>query len=131
MINGNLKINDQSWSVRRPDDLTRLSTAIARQEMLDVWLERSDGNILSGLVNPVRGFLIYMTPDHPEGWHSLAPAYLENELQLDKFRLANGQVDEHPVDWCLARAELSALFLKFWETGERPTPPDWAYDGTG
>ncbi len=92
---------------------------------LEIWLTKKDGCVLSALVNAHSGFLVWMTPDCPEGWHTCASDYPYDDPGELEFRLANGQVDRFTEDLCIPRKAVLKAFGEFWESGHRSPSISW------
>ncbi|MEO9517331.1 MAG: Imm1 family immunity protein [Paracoccaceae bacterium] len=111
-----------------PDPVAEIKTAIqGPSEYLEIWLKQQDGTALSSLVNSTNAFLIWMTPECPEGWHSIADQTHSAEPREFSFRLANGQVDLFPEESCVPRGNVIQAFQSFWVTGARPPSINWCY----
>ena len=111
------------------DPLPAIATAIDGNEpYLEIWLNKSEGKALSALINRDFAFLILMTPDCPEGWHSVSDVPGETSPQMLNFRLGNGQLDQFPKNWCVQRDSVKAVFEEYWQSERRPISIKWKYD---
>ena len=129
-----LNINGVSRMVATPEELRGSLEQERAQRFLEVWLERDDGDgvdhgSMALLASGDRAWLMHLRHhDGDSGFSSRDPDYAGREDAVLPFMLSNGQEDEYPVAWTIARDEAYRALEHFMVTGERAPWVTWHED---
>lgn len=94
----------------------------------DISIKLDDGQVMFALINGDLGFLVYLRNDGDPGFSSRNPNYNgPNDITLEYF-LNNGQRDEYPLSWALAKSEVLKALEYFKIYKKPPTNIIWNND---
>ena len=85
----------------------------ARQQFLELWVAKPDGQRLCALINGQMGWLMYLRENGDAGFSSRNSEYRGDEKATIEYVLDNGQHDLYPASWALPLAEVQRAVKHF------------------
>lgn len=121
-------MNIRTNGVAEPvDSLPALEAALDRAfavSPVEFWIECEDGPQMSMLRNGPHAWLMYLR--HGDGDWGFCSLSEELPPGTAEFTLSNGQVDEHPLAWCIPLDQCRRAIHSFFETaGGMPRDVVW------
>jgi hypothetical protein len=93
-----------------------------RQQFLELWVTKPDGQALCALINSQTGWLMYLRENGDAGFSSRNPDFRGEEEATIEYVLGNGQHDSYPASWALPLTEVQRA-VEHFITHSRPA--DW------
>lgn len=88
------------------------------EDFREIWVNRGE-RVMVALARKETAWLMMLRYSGDAGFSSRNPDHQNTSNEMMAFRLANGQVDEHPVAWTLPPSIWVAALVHFARTGER------------
>jgi len=118
--------NDLKQSIETLDEFDEGLDRFDERSNFELWLFVEDGPSICMLRNGEHAFLMYLRHSEDEGFVSNGTALSSTTV---KYQLGNGQIDEHPVSWCIDLEQCyKALAYFFVNEGLRPEWITWRED---
>jgi hypothetical protein len=118
-----LLINTQELQV---DSIEELDEALSRSAQLpafELWISVPDGPSMAMLRNGSHAWLMYLRLSGDPGFVSQGDA---TKAGTASYTLSNGQVDEHPLSWCIDVEQcFRAVMYFFVNNGAKPHWISW------
>ena len=96
-----ISLNDDSAKCGSTAELADKLDEIRGSDQAEVWLSAARGSSICLLKSEENIFLIYLREAGDSGFHSLGAKARAGSFSV---RLANGQIDEYPLSWCVEPA---------------------------
>ncbi len=103
-------------------ELEKELSSLPEDAFSDIWVSLSGFPSFGALTNSEHAFLMFFRFGGDPGFVSSNPFYDDGRDEMVQFELANGQVDEYPLDSCYPTARAKEALLHFARTGD---VPDW------
>jgi hypothetical protein len=116
-------INNKSTDCSSLAEFSQLLDRIDSLPNAEVWLFSPNGPSICLLKAESHTFLMYLRREGDHGFTSVGDGSREGKFQV---RLANGQVDEYPLAWCLGpEFAYKGLAYFFVNAGEKSPYIQW------
>jgi len=118
--------NDEHKDVSSIEELNEALTRFDDEPNFDLWVSIPDGPMINMIRNGPDAFLMYLRFAEDTGFTSRSHV---PRVGTASFRLANGQVDDFPLSWCIDREQCYKAVAHFCANeGERPKWIAWHED---
>jgi len=115
-----ITFNDEHKSCDSVEALGLLLDEFDQVPVFELWIKVMGGPSMSMLRNHDRAFLLYLRQMGDSGFTSRVAGTVSG---TSPFRLANGQLDEYPLNWCVDLKQCyKAIAYFFVNEGAKP---DW------
>ena len=115
----NVSVNGAPVTCETRDDLTDVLDRIHRLPDAELWLSVMDGPAVCLLKSGDHACLTYLRRDGDSGFTTVGDGRRAGTFRV---RLANGQVDEYPLAWCVDPEQAYEALTYFLMNGGAMTP---------
>ena len=115
-----MTVNDQHTEIQSLEQLDLALNQIEALDTFELWVTTPNGPFMSMLRSGPHAFLMYLRFSGDAGFSSRATTPMQGKVA---FTLANGQVDEYPLSWCLEIEECFQAIAHFLM--HNGTKADW------
>jgi hypothetical protein len=108
------------------DSLEQLSQhleIVQRQPYIQVWIDKDDGRSFGAFFNRTVALVAWFNDDGHSAQTFNPACDIQDEVQ--EIYLENGQLDEYPECYCIAKQEGIRSLFHFYEQGKRPDWLNW------
>jgi len=112
-------INDNEYVLDTEEKLGVYLDTIDSTDYVEAWMLHEAGESICLLKANKFMFLIYLRYPEDIGFVSKGAVQGNNTI---KFKLSNGQVDEHPVRWCIESEQAYKVLAFFYENNGKQSP---------
>ncbi|UGY03580.1 Imm1 family immunity protein [Bradyrhizobium quebecense] len=119
----NVSFNAADTVVGSVEELGLALDRFHEEQQFELWLSAPTGRAIAMLRNGEHAWLMHLRFSGDDGFVTKGE---DNGGQLVAYRLANGQVDEHPLSWCIDLEQCyKAIAYFFVNDGARPEFVSW------
>ncbi len=118
--------NDEHQEISSVDAVNQALAQFDLEPNFDLWVSIADGPMINMMRSGPDAFLMYLRFAEDTGFTSRSPV---PRVGTASFRLANGQMDEFPLSWCIDREQCYQAIAHFCENeGDMPKWIAWHED---
>jgi len=121
-----ITLNQQSLPASTRAQLDASLAVVRAREKFELWISTEAGPMMCMLRNGESAWLMYLNEPGDSGFSSRGEVA---RAGATTYTLANGQVDEYPLSWCVSLPSCLQAIEEFWvSAGCLPSRISWSRD---